>query len=430
MSFPAPSEKQAKLMWLALSALALAVLLTLIGLVIFGFGRVLQILSPVLWPLAIAGAISSLLDPVVDGLARKGVPRPRAILCVFALATVVIAALFASILPQLARETRQLVERIPAYTTNLQTRVQTWINDPPELIRRFFVIPPRSEPGTPLPPSPSEAVENDAETNAVPAIIEETSPSRRSWSQVVDADTLQSAARTIANALPKVSSWFFGQASKVASWVGMLAGLALIPIYTFYFLLEKEGIQRRWTDYLPVARSDFKNELVFVIQSINDYLIVFFRGQVLVALCDGVLYTIGFYLIGLPYAFLLGVMATALTIIPFLGAIVTCVTALIIAFVQYGDWLHPALVLAVFGVVQTLEGLVISPKIMGDRVGLHPLTIIIAVMAGTTLMGGLLGGILAIPLTAALRVVMFRYVWNPADKTKQNSPRPVQVESS
>ena len=69
------------------------------------------------------------------------------------------------------------------------------------------------------------------------------------------------------------------------------------------------------------------------------------------------------------------------------------------------------LVLAVFAVVQTLEGLVISPKIMGDRVGLHPLTIIIAVMVGTTLLGGLLGGILAIPLTAALRVVMFRYVW-------------------
>jgi predicted PurR-regulated permease PerM len=84
---------------------------------------------------------------------------------------------------------------------------------------------------------------------------------------------------------------------------------------------------------------------------------------------------------------------------------------LVIAFVQFGDWLHPLLVLAVFAVVQTLEGLVISPKIMGDRVGLHPLTIIIAVMVGTTLLGGLLGGILAIPLTAALRVVMFRYVW-------------------
>jgi predicted PurR-regulated permease PerM len=98
--------------------------------------------------------------------------------------------------------------------------------------------------------------------------------------------------------------------------------------------------------------------------------------------------------------------------VPFLGAMIICLTALVISFVQFGDWTHPALVLAVFGVVQMLEGLVISPRIMGSRVGLHPLTIIIAVMVGTTVMGGILGGILAIPLTAALRAVMFRYVWN------------------
>jgi predicted PurR-regulated permease PerM len=222
--------------------------------------------------------------------------------------------------------------------------------------------------------------------------------------------------------MPAVSSWVFGQASKVVGWFGMLAGLALIPVYAFYFLLEKQGIRKRWTDYLPVKRSDFKDELVFVIQSINDYLIVFFRGQVLVALCDGVLYTIGFYIIGLPFAFLVGLMATVLTIIPFLGAIVTCVTALIIALVQPGGWWLPVGVLIVFAIVQSLEGLLIIPKILGDRVGLHPLTIIIAVMVGTTLMGGLLGGILAIPLTAALRVVMFRYVWNRPQTSRFASP--------
>ncbi len=157
--------------------------------------------------------------------------------------------------------------------------------------------------------------------------------------------------------------------------------------------------------------SKFKDELVFVIGAINGYLVAFFRGQVLVAICDGVLYTIGFLIIGLPYAVLIGVMATCLTIIPFLGAITTCVTALVIALVAFGDWQHPLLVVAVFGVVQALEGTLIQPKIMGERVGLHPVTIIIALMVGTTLLGGILGGILAIPLTAALRVIMFRYVW-------------------
>jgi len=160
-----------------------------------------------------------------------------------------------------------------------------------------------------------------------------------------------------------------------------------------------------------VRDSSFKDEAVFVLTAVNDYLIAFFRGQVLVAMCDGVLYTIGFLAIGLNYAFLVGLMATVLTMIPFLGAITTCVTALLLAFVQYGDVGHPLAVLGVFAVVQALEGLVISPKIMGDRVGLHPLAIILAVMTGTTLLGGILGGLLAIPLTAALRVMMFRYVW-------------------
>ena len=227
----------------------------------------------------------------------------------------------------------------------------------------------------------------------------------------LDNESLQTATKWLAGALPKAGYWLFGQFGRVASWFGFLAGMVLVPVYTFYFLLEKRGISSRWTDYLPVADSGFKNELVFVLNSINNYLITFFRGQILVAICDGILYGTGFLMIGLPYAMLIGAMAVFLTMIPFLGAIVTCSTALIIALVQFGDWQHPLLVLAVFGFVQALEGLFISPKIMGGRVGLHPVTIIIAVMAGTTLLGGLLGGILAIPLTAALRVLMFRYVW-------------------
>jgi predicted PurR-regulated permease PerM len=157
---------------------------------------------------------------------------------------------------------------------------------------------------------------------------------------------------------------------------------------------------------------------------------VFFRGQVLVALCDGILYALGFLIIGLPYALLIGLMACVVTIIPFLGAALTCGTALIIAVVQFGDWQHPALVIAVFGVVQFIEGFVLQPKIIGDRVGLHPVMIIIALMVGTTLLGGILGGILAIPLTAALRVLMAHYVWrvdpgsvNGAETTRVSEPQ-------
>ncbi len=190
----------------------------------------------------------------------------------------------------------------------------------------------------------------------------------------------------------------------------MLAGLALIPVYA-PFPARKARYQNALEDYLPVRDSSAKNELVFVLSSINEYLIAFFRGQVLVGIRNGVLYTIGFLCIGLNYAFLVGLSAVLLTIIPYLGAIIVFITALTLALVQYGDWTHPLMVVGVFTVVQTLESFYISPKIIGDRVGLHPVVIIIAVMTGTTLLGGLLGGVLAIPLAAALRVIMFRYVW-------------------
>src|ERR1035437_7318354 len=370
-------------------------------------------LSPVLLPIAVAGVIAYLLDPVVDFIERKGASRPRAILCVFGLALVIVGAVFGSVVPQLINETRQLAVRIPTYVARVEQRAEYWLSHPPAVVKRLLERESGAKETRGFVTATNGSALAFPTTSASTAAAESTNaPSFLGGT--LDNESLQTASKWLAGALPKVGSWLFGQVGRVASWLGFLARLALVPVYTFYFLLEKRGISSRWTDYLPVADSGFKNELVFVLNSINNYLISFFRGQVLVAICDGILYGTGFLIIGLPYAVLIGAMAVVLTMIPYLGAIVTCCTALVIAIVQFGDWQHPLLVLAVFGFVQALEGAFISPKIMGGRVGLHPVTIIIAVMAGTTLLGGLLGGILAISLTAALRVLMFRYVWKRA----------------
>lgn len=410
MNFPPPSERQARVIWLALSGLAVAALVALAAGLVWGLGQVLHLMAPVLWPIAVAGVLAYLLDPVVDFCTRKGMQRPQAILLVFALALILVAGLFGSVVPQLVSESRQLAARVPAYAARLQDRLEAWVNHPPTILQRFL----KSETGAQAP-----AVSTDS--NAVPVITTNAvgasvaapgSTNAPSFlGSTLDRETLQNASTWLAKVLPAIGWWLFGQVGRLAAWFGVLAGLALVPVYAFYFLLEKQRISASWTDYLPVADSHFKTELVFVLSAINNYLIAFFRGQVLVAMCDGVLYGLGFLLVGIPYAALIGALAILLTMIPFVGAIVTCVLALTLALVQYGDWLHPLLVLAVFGCVQALEGLVISPRIMGGRVGLHPVMIIISVMAGTTLLGGLLGGILAIPLTAALRVVMFRYIW-------------------
>jgi predicted PurR-regulated permease PerM len=411
MSLPPPSARQARLIWLALTGLGIAVLVGLVVGLIWGLGRVLSILSPVLWPLAVAGVLAYLLDPVVDLIEARGFSRVRAIGCVFGIALLLVACLFASIVPQLIRETRQLAARVPDYANRLEHRIESWANNPPRVLRRLLERDLSATTSSPLKTvdetgmsSSTNVFDANPGTTNLPSTLDRN----------LNKENLQAATGWLTKALSKAGPWLLSSVGRVASWFGVLAGLALIPVYTFYFLLEKRGISSRWTDYLPVSDSRFKEELVFVLNSINNYLIVFFRGQVLVALCDGILYGIGFLIVGVPYALLIGAAAVVLTIIPFIGAIIVFLSALTISLVQFGDWLHPLLVLVVFGVVQALEGLVVSPRIMGGRVGLHPVTIIIAVMAGTTLLGGLLGGILAIPLTAALRVVMLRYVWKRA----------------
>jgi predicted PurR-regulated permease PerM len=413
-------------MWLALSGLALAVLAGLAVALVWGLGQIVRLLSPVLWPLAAAGALAYLLDPVVDFLEHRGVRRPSAILTVFVIAVLLATALLGSIVPQLVNEAGQLAERVPEYATRLSGRIEYVIENPPQWVRHWLERQP-VHPNTTAPPVPAGAPGQSPAmpgTNAAPAFSSGATNAPARLERVFSKEDIQTAASSLVAAARQAGVWLFG---RVLSWFGVLVGLALVPVYAFYFLLEKRGISSHWTQYLPVADSNFKDELVFVLNSINNYLVAFFRGQVLVAVCNGILYGAGFLIIGLQYAALLGCVAIFLTLVPFLGAIITCLTALTMAVVQFGDWLHPLLVLVVFGCVQALEAVVISPRIMGGRVGLHPVTIIIAVMVGTTLLGGLLGGLLAIPLTATLRVVMFRYVWKRPTPQNEMGPKEIAV---
>jgi predicted PurR-regulated permease PerM len=378
MTFPQPTPAQARVIWLGVTALALAIFLAFVAALTWGFAWLAQQLSSILLPLAVAGILAYLLDPIVDGLERLKVPRIRAILLVFFLGVMLILMAMSTIIPRLIVETQELANQVPQLSDQVQEKVKAWL---------------------------------ESSTWGGKA--------RRAW----EGDFGVKFQEWLGKAAPAVSRWALSQLSKVASWFGLAVGFAMAPVYVFYFLLEKRGIETHWTNYLPIKESRAKEEAVFILKSINEYLILFFRGQILVAFADGILLTIGFFSMGLNYALLLGMAAGLLSIVPFLGVAVSIIPAIILAAVQFGDWTHPLIVCGIFALVQFLEGFVISPKIMGDRVGLHPLTIIIAVMVGTTLLGGITGGILAIPLTAALRVLMFRYVWRRrGDPTIEAAP--------
>jgi len=403
MNIPPPTDRQARILWYSLTALAVGVLLGLIGLLIWGFGFVLSKLSAVLLPLALAAIIAYLLDPLVD-LFEKRFSRTWSVALVFLFGCLLVIGLLGTVVPRLIVETEQLIHRVPEYAQNTQARVTKWLSQSQWADRLDQVI---HQPE----PAPNQTNEIVATNDVPPAGTNQVSAEVLPLPPVLTAETSKKIVSWFAQILPVIGGWFLEQMQRVASWVGLFLGLLLVPVYAFYLLREKTGIQRDWTEYLPMRESKAKEETIFILTSINESLIVFFRGQVLVALCTGTLLTISFFILGLNYALLLGVMAGLLGIIPYLGVMMSLIPAVTLAAVQFGDWLHPILVVVVFGVVNLLEGLVISPKIIGDRVGLHPLTIIIAVMVGTTLMGGIMGGVLAIPLTAALRAMMFRYVW-------------------
>ena len=394
MTIPPPTEKQAKILWASFTALAIGILITLTAMLMIGVGWIANALSSVLIPLAIAGIIAYLLDPVVDWCHKKRrMKRHNAIILVFIIAILLVGGLLASIVPALVDEATKLKTEFPKKAKVFQQKVNSLVQT-----------------------NTTNTSNNTPNNNFLLNLPK--------WAKSVGL-TNEKAGEFGVVAVSNVSSWLLEQLKKITKIFGFLAGLALVPVYVFYFLLEKRAIKSNWKDYLPVRKSKIKDEIVFVLHSINECLIVFFRSQVLVAMCVGALLTIGFLALGLEYAILLGVMAGILGIIPYLGVALSIIPAFILSMVQFvptDGWLYPILILIWFVAVQAMEGLFISPKIIGDRVGLHPLTIIVAVMVGTTLLGGIVGGVLAIPLTAALRTLMFRYVWIERTDSSNKNP--------
>src|SRR5213075_3335396 len=194
---------------------------------------------------------------------------------------------------------------------------------------------------------------------------------------------------------------------------GFLLSLIMVPIYLFFLLKQRPAIQSRWKDYLPLRQSHLKDEVAEVLLQINSYIIAYFRGQLLVCLVDGILIGTTLTLIGLNFAPVIGALVVILTMVPYIGIIICWVPAVLIAAFQWGDWTHPLIVTGIFIIVQNLEGIFYAPRIVGNYVGLHPMTVIVSIFVWGLLIGGVLGPLLAVPLTATIKVLLARYVWGP-----------------
>jgi predicted PurR-regulated permease PerM len=207
---------------------------------------------------------------------------------------------------------------------------------------------------------------------------------------------------------------------------GFLLSLIMVPVYLFFLLKERPRIEARWRDYLPLRPSPLKDEIAGAISEINNYVIAYFRGQLLVCLVDGTLIGSALTLLGLNFAPLIGLLVVVLTMIPYIGIVICWIPAVLIAAFQWGDWWHPFWVTVIFIAIQNLEGMFYAPRIVGKSVGLHPMTVIVSIFVWGLLIGGLLGPILAVPLTATIKVLLTRYVWGPRTRERVRS----ELESS
>lgn len=442
-----PTVFQRNALWTAVTALSITVLGALLVGLVYLFTTVIAFLQPILIPFAVAGVLAYLLEPMVVWLEGRKLHRQKAVLIVFATFTLLFGGLVAWIAPQIGEQTTNLVRRLPAYTEKARASFSKFANNVQE--KTGFTLPQKGasqagsteavvsvdlgsapdqseEPSVPLRPNATERVTpatSTAEEDSPP--VEEESSDAKDPSDIFSELDFQAflSGEWVKDTLPTLSRNTFNVVkSSVGGFLGVfgfLISFIIVPLYLYYFLIESANIKEKWSDYLPLRASEFKDEVVECLTEINSYLVAFFRGQLFVSVINGIATGIGLAVVGLDFGLLIGLLLCVAGIIPYLGIALCWIPAVIIATVQGGSllipaepwWIMPLVVTGVFAVVQQIDGFFITPRIVGEAVGLHPMTVIASVLLWGLLLGGLLGAILAVPLTASVKVLFQRYIW-------------------
>lgn len=319
-------------------------------------GFLVYLLSPVLMPFLTAALLAYLGDPLVDRLEARKLPRTAAVVVVFVILFIIMVAMLLMLLPALERQIVALAKGLPAYVDWAQTHVAPWLQQKLGL-----------DPG------------------------------------LLDWSSLKAAAQ-------QHWSKFGGFAQNFMAWLSssslaLMAGLAnvvLIPVVTFYLLRDWDRLVAQVHQLLPRR---WEATAVQLATESDTVLGAFLRGQLLVMLVLGIVYSLGLWWVGLELALIIGLVAGLVSFVPYLGFILGILLAGIAAIMQFHEAHYLLWVALVFGVGQALEGMLLTPLLVGDKIGLHPVAVIFAVMAGGQLFG-FVGVLLALPAAAVIMVLL------------------------
>ncbi|WP_210397837.1 AI-2E family transporter [Motiliproteus sediminis] len=319
-------------------------------------GALVYLLEPILFPFLVSLLLAYLWDPVVDRLEARGCSRTWGVVVVFALVTLLALLAVLLVVPMLGRQLSVLVQKVPLMIDWLENVALPWLQ--------------------------------------VALGIDVSALDLSQVKKVITANW-QKSTDLVGSALGSVTR-------SGLAFAGWIANLVLIPVVTFYLLRDWDLMIGKLGDLLPRS---VEPKVARWARECDEVLGAFMKGQLLVMLCLGVVYAVGLSIIGLDLALVLGMVAGLASIVPYMGFVVGIAASLIAAMMQFGDPLYLVFVALVFGAGQALEGMVLTPLLVGDKIGLHPVAVIFAIMAGGQLFG-FTGILLALPVAAVIMVLL------------------------
>ncbi|HRF42715.1 MAG TPA: AI-2E family transporter [Candidatus Competibacteraceae bacterium] len=325
----------------------------IMGTVTIGF---LYLIAPVLTPFLLAALLAYLGDPLIDRLEERKIPRSWAVALVFGAILLGLLLLLLFLIPMLTHQFKGLLQRLPTHIDWFQVHVLPWL---------------------------------EAHLGVEP---ESLSLRNLQTKLVAFAQDMGDMAGSLLESFRASSSALF-------AW---LANLVLVPVVTFYLLRDWDLLVARVHDLLPRRIEPVVSKLAKESDAIIG---AFLRGQVIVMAALGVIYSVGLAIIGLDFSLLIGMLAGLVSFVPYLGLITGILVAGIAALLQFHSALNLVPVLVVFGFGQLISDFFLTPKLVGDRIGLHPVAVLFAVLAGGHLFG-FFGILLALPAAAVIAVLL------------------------
>lgn len=323
-------------------------------------GVLLYYLAPILMPFLISAFLAYLLDPVIDKMEARGINRTAGVSIVFFLLAIIGFVLLFLLLPLLVRQVLFFINQLPEYIRALQLLIA------PFLEQNFQIQL------------------STIDTDKVRQLIQ------KNWQQTGDL---------LGNAVRYVSS-------STLLLLTFITNALLIPVVTFYLLRDWDEMTGKIYQHIP--RAWRKPSLRFARES-DEVLSAFIRGQLMVMVSLAIIYSLGLSVVGLDLAIILGFIAGTASIVPYLGTFVGIAAASLAALLQFQEPLPLIYVAIIFGIGQLIEGMVLTPLLVGDKIGLHPVTVIFVIMAGGQL-AGFTGILIALPVAAVLMVVVRRFL--------------------